>query len=407
MQEHSVDHTNDAARMAEIERYGLLDTVPRPELQALADLAAQVCGVGSAYISVVTETELFQLATVGFAGFAVSRAVSMCDAVLAMDEPLVSADLRKDERFHGNGLVEAGLAVFYASYQLKGPSGIPFGSLCVFDNEEREIDEAQRRALRDLTDRIVDVLELELRNRELAATVDELERSNLQLAAFAGQVSHDLRNPLGAVSGTLEILSGLAEADEPDIDTMRMLLSRAHHSTERMGRLMEEVLQFATLGGHLDQVLVDVGTLVHDVRDDLDVDLTDARVDVGQLDDVFADPVQLRIVVQNLLSNAAKYTNPGQPARVEVSAAVTDDTWRLEVVDHGRGVAPADQARVFDPFVRVDGADAQGGSTVDGTGMGLATCRRIIHAHGGRIGLTVTPGGGTTAWIELPVSAAR
>jgi signal transduction histidine kinase len=401
--ERVVDHENDVARMHEIERYGLLSAVPRPELTALADLAARVCGVSSAFISVITDAELLQLASVGFEGFTVPRALSMCDAVLGEDEPLISADLTRDPRFRDNPFVQQGRTIFYASYQLKTPSGVPFGSLCVFDDQEREIDESQRRALRDLSHRIVDVLELELRNQELASTVHELERSNLQLAAFAGQVSHDLRNPLGAVSGTLEMLSGLTETADPDIDTMRLLLTRAHRSTTRMARLVEEVLQFAALGGHLDQHPVDVHRLVHDVRDDLDVDLSGAKVEIGELADVVADPVQLRIVVQNLLSNAVKYSDPGGVPVIEVSAQATERTWRFEVVDHGRGLALEDRARVFDPFVRVTHGDGDPAAAVPGTGMGLATCRRIIQAHRGQIGLEATPGGGTTAWIELPV----
>ena len=404
MTEHVVDHRHDAARMAEIERYGLLDASDRPELRALAHLAALVCGVSSAFISVITDTELHQLATVGLEPVAIPRALSMCDAVLAEDEPLISADLGRDPRFRDNPFVQAGRTVFYASYQLASPSGIPFGSLCVFDDQEREIGESQRRALRDLSDRVVDVLELELRNRELAIAVDELERSNDQLAAFAGQVSHDLRNPLGAVAGTLELLTDLTAAAQPDLDTMRLLLGRAHHSTARMATLVEEVLQFATLHGQLDEHPVNVAQLVGEVRVDLDTDLDDAVVELGRLDDVVADPVQLRIVVQNLLSNAAKYTARGERPLIEVSAVTTETTWRLEVVDHGRGVDPADRGRVFEPFVRVRDVDASAG--VDGTGMGLATCRRIISAHGGEIGLDLTAGGGTTAWIELPLRQA-
>ena len=385
--------------MAELERYQVLSAEPRPELTALAELAARVCGVSSAFISVITDDELLQLASVGFEGFTVPRALSMCDAVLHEDEPLISSDLRVDPRFRDNPYVQQGRTAFYASYQLTSPAGVPFGSLCVFDDTEREIDAAQRRALRDLSDRVVDVLELELRNRQLAKAIHELERSNQQLAAFAGQVSHDLRNPLAAVTGNLELLEDLVVAAEPDVATMRGLISRAHRSTERMGRLVDEVLTFAVLGGRLDRHRVDVDALMREVREDLSSQLAGAAIEVGELPAVQADPVQLRIVLQNLVSNAAKYTRPGTTASISVHAEVSGTTWRLEVVDHGLGVPPADRDRVFEPFVRV-----AEGLRVDGTGMGLPTCQRIVQAHGGRIGLDETPGGGATAWVELPAA---
>lgn len=399
MHHRVIDHEHDAARMAELERYQVLSAEPRPELTALAELAARVCGVSSAFISVITDDELLQLASVGFEGFTVPRALSMCDAVLHEDEPLISSDLRVDPRFRDNPYVQQGRTAFYASYQLTSPAGVPFGSLCVFDDTEREIDAAQRRALRDLSDRVVDVLELELRNRQLAKAIHELERSNQQLAAFAGQVSHDLRNPLAAVTGNLELLEDLVVAAEPDVATMRGLISRAHRSTERMGRLVDEVLTFAVLGGRLDRHRVDVDALMREVREDLSSQLAGAAIEVGELPAVQADPVQLRIVLQNLVSNAAKYTRPGTTASISVHAEVSGTTWRLEVVDHGLGVPPADRDRVFEPFVRV-----AEGLRVDGTGMGLPTCQRIVQAHGGRIGLDETPGGGATAWVELPAA---
>lgn len=401
MAQQLVDHSNDTARMAALERYGLLGTVDRPELTAFAELAARVCGVSSAFISVITDDELRQLASTGLEPFNVPRTLSMCDAVLAESEPLVSANLAHDPRFRDNEFVRTGRAVFYASYQLRTPSGVPFGSLCVHDDQERVIDGDQRRALRDLADRVVDVLELEVRNRELASTIDELERSNLQLTAFAGQVSHDLRNPLGALAGTLELLSGLTEEPEPDVAVMRELLSRAERSADRMRVLIKEVLEFAAVGGHLDRRTVDVPRLVRDVCDDLATELQGAvdHEDLAGLEDVVADPVQLRVVVQNLLANAAKYHRPGEPPRIELSTRPGPRSWQLEVVDHGIGVPDHEQERVFEPFVR--GNDSSG---VTGSGMGLATCRRIVEAHGGTVGAVATPGGGLTVRVDLPLT---
>lgn len=400
MHDTDVDHSNDAARMAEIERYGLLDAELRSELVALADLAARVCGVSSAFISVVTEEELIQVATVGFESFAVPRALSMCDAVLSEDEPLVSANLAHDPRFQDNPHVQSGLTAFYASYQLVAPSGVPFGSLCVFDDQEREIDASQRRALRDLADRAVDVLQLELRNRELATSIAELERSNLQLAAFAGQVSHDLRNPLGAVSGILEILEDLMSDETPDLDTARTLLGRANRSTARMTVLVDEVLQFAAIGGRLEPKPFGMRELVEHVCADLAVELSGVEVNVGSILDVTADPVQLRIVVQNALSNAAKYATEehvggAHRGSIDIDTHIEGPTWTLRIVDHGPGVAPEQREAMFEPFARGD-------LRARGTGMGLATSRRIIDAHDGRIGLAETPGGGATLWVELP-----
>ena len=131
------------------------------------------------------------------------------------------------------------------------------------------------------------------------------------------------------------------------------------------------------------------------MRDDLAEALSGASLEVGELPVVTGDPVQLRAVLQNLVANAAKFVPAGAGARVRVGASRGAGGWRVEVVDHGLGIAPEDRERVFEPFTRTH-------DDVPGSGIGLATVRRVVDAHGGTIGIGETPGGGTTVWFELP-----
>jgi signal transduction histidine kinase len=134
------------------------------------------------------------------------------------------------------------------------------------------------------------------------------------------------------------------------------------------------------------------------VLEDLNGASGDAVVDVGDLPTVVGDPVQLRALLQNLVSNALKFSGRSPGSRVGVSAGRVGETWRVEVTDNGPGVPEEQRERVFEPFARID-------KTIPGTGVGLATCRRIVEAHGGRIGLSGAPEGGTVAWFELPDGA--
>jgi signal transduction histidine kinase len=99
------------------------------------------------------------------------------------------------------------------------------------------------------------------------------------------------------------------------------------------------------------------------------------------------------VLFTNLLANAVKFSPPDAP--VTVSAASLDTGWRISVTDRGPGVPPEHRERVFDPMVRLD-------TRIPGTGIGLATCRRIVEAHGGRIGVAENPDGGASLWFELP-----
>ena len=176
----------------------------------------------------------------------------------------------------------------------------------------------------------------------------------------------------------------------------RFLLERALSGARRMQDLIDDLLTFARLGGELARVEVDLDQVAREVLDDLTTALEGATVEVDQLPVVVGDRVQLRAVLQNLVANAAKFTRPGEKAHVELRAERRGSWWRICVDDHGPGVAEQDRDRVFRPLARVD-------TSVEGSGIGLATCRRIIEAHGGRIGLDESPAGGTRAWFDLPV----
>ena len=394
----------DAQRVVEIDRYRVLVEPPRADLRALVDIAAQVADVPLATINLITDTEQHQVATTGFDAAICAREDSMCNLVLHEDAPVIVPDASQDPRFKDNPFVtgEIGDVRFYATHQLRTPKGVVIGTLCVFDTEPRELGDDQEEALVQLADRVVDLLELELRTRELTRAIAkleetgaELERSNEVLTAFAGQVAHDLRNPLSAVKMSLELLEDQMAAPDLDPDTLAYVATRANSGAERMQQLIDDLLAYARIGGHMAHTEVDLGRVLEDVRADLAVPLAGATLEAGDLPIVLGDPVQLRAVVQNLVANSAKFTRPGEPAHIEVRAVGDGDVWRIEVVDHGLGVPQRDRERVFAPLARAH-------DDVEGHGIGLATVRRIVDAHRGRIGIEETPGGGATVWLELP-----
>jgi signal transduction histidine kinase len=377
----------DAQRVAEIGKYRVLVEPPRADLLAIVEIAAQVARVPMATINLITDVEQHQIATHGFDASVCAREDSMCNVVLGAGRPVVVPDASLDPRFRDNPFVTGviGNVRFYATHQLRTPEDVVIGTLCVFDEVPRTLSDEQEHALVGLADRVVDLLELELRTREL-------ERSNEQLAAFAGQVSHDLRNPLTAVTMSLNMMGDEITEDDADLT---FLVQRAIGGAGRMQSLIDDLLKFARVGGELQRVSVDLDTVVKDVREDLATALAHATVVVGDLPTVTGDPVQLRAVLQNLVANAAKFVRPGQPAHIEVDATRIGERWRIEVCDRGPGIPADQQERVFQPLARID-------EDVEGSGIGLTTCRRIVEAHGGRIGLTDSPYGGTCAWFELP-----
>jgi len=396
---------------AGISQERLTDGDVPPELRAVVEMAADVAGAPMATINIVTDERQHQIVATGFEPSVCLRDDSMCAVTLASGGPVTLADAREDERYRANPFVDGriGTVRFYSSHPLVTRQGAAIGTLCVFDTEPREIDGHQEAALSTLAARVVDVIELWQRTQALDRALDEtetsraeLERSNTHLASFAGQVSHDLRNPLATVAMSLfmlhEQLDEVAGApvDEAALADMTATVDRALRGTRRMEALIHDLLAYARVGGDLHREEVAVGDLVAQVLADLGRAVALFYVRTRDLPVVVGDATQLGAVLQNLVANAVKFTPAGTRERVvEISGATLPDHWRIEVADRGIGIDPGDAEKVFEPLTQID-RDAEG------SGIGLATCRRIVQAHGGRIGVEPRDGGGTVVWFELP-----
>ena len=394
-QDAARDSDRDAVRAVVVEAYDVVDAPPRRELMALVELAARAAGVEHARVNLFTEHVQHSVAIAGEGPGAqhreMSREEAPCHVALDSGEPVMVEDARDDPRLADLPAIQDGVVRFYGSMPLRTPSGVVIGALCVYQDETRPVTEEAAESLAVLADRVVDVLELELASRRLGEANDRLTRSNERLAHFAGQVSHDLKNPLTSVTMSLEMLE-LELEEQPDLASM---VTRARRGAERMDSLISELLDFAARGRDLEQVEVDLDAELDCALDDLAGVLDRDAVVRDHLPMVQGDADQLRSVLMNLLGNAAKFTRDGDAPQIEVAALVDGEQHRIEVRDRGRGVPEADRDRVFLPLTRLD-------KSVDGSGIGLATCRRVVEAHGGRIGVDPRPGGGSVFWWTLP-----
>nr|WP_238338310.1 GAF domain-containing sensor histidine kinase [Pedococcus badiiscoriae] len=364
------------ARRQAIEQYQVLDQPAEPDLQGLLELAAIVCEVPTTVINIIDDRLQHQIAAVGFAPGVCAREDSMCAVVLDEARRVEVFVAREDPRFAQNPFVTGEIAKvrFYASSPLVTPDGVVIGTLCVFDDSTGRLSSEAAHGLDVLARQVVDVL-------ELRRTARELTRSNEQLAQFAGQVSHDLANPLAALSGFLEMASDSASLDAaPDV---ARALSRAELSAQRMQYLITDLLDYAQLGGRVRTTEVDVALLVDEVLEDLSarVRAAGAIVEVGELPVFRADRTVLRALVQNIVANAVKFSaTSGREPHVTITVEPVTGGWRLAVDDDGPGVPPEERDRVF----------------------GLSTCERIVTAHGGRMGIDTSPWGGASVWAILP-----
>lgn len=243
------------------------------------------------------------------------------------------------------------------------------------------------------------------RQRLLAEHNHMLELRAHELEVFAGRVAHDLKNPLGALSLYMSQARRQTEADP----ALGALFEKSERQVLRMAELIDGLLDFARAGAQpppgartglneaLDGVLVE--SLPQAEREGVHLEvqrLAGAAV-------VACTPGALTSVLSNLVRNAIHYVGEGtqKPPRVWVRTEVRDGHVRLEVEDTGPGLPPGTEQTIFEPFVRLPGTRRPG------TGLGLATVKRLVEAYGGNVGVRAVPGEGCLFWCELPAAPAE
>jgi signal transduction histidine kinase len=285
-----------------------------------------------------------------------------------------------------------------------------------------EINERLEERVRERTEAISvanDALREQVAERERAEktvrlVAHELERSNRELSQFAAVASHDLQEPLRKIQTFGDRLLSLCHAQLDDQG--REYLDRMLVSAARMRALIDGLLEYSRVSSrHQPLAAVDLGTIAREVAGDLEIRLHQAhgQVEVGDLPTIQADPLQMRQLLQNLIGNALKFQRAGVAPHVRVSAQLVagnlpsnvgpeSNSWcELTVEDNGVGFDPAYAPRVFELFQRLHRRDE-----FEGTGMGLAICKKIVERHGGTIAANSTPGQGSRFVVAFPVAAA-
>jgi len=236
-------------------------------------------------------------------------------------------------------------------------------------------------------------------NMALQARASELETVNRELEAFCYSVSHDLRAPLRHIDGFAELLTLHAGSrlDEKN----RRYLNLISKSASELGRLIDDLLNFSRMGrSDMRFTRISLDQMVGELVRELDQDCARGNVSwkVEALPVVDGDPAMLRLVFVNLLSNALKYSSTRQPAEIEIGSGQGDNGEVVVFVrDNGVGFDMQYTGKLFGVFQRLHSAD-----DFEGTGIGLANVRRIVHRHGGRTWAEGAPDAGATFYISLP-----
>ena len=282
------------------------------------------------------------------------------------------------------------------------------GVLDVQSNEVGGLGEEDKLLLMGLCGQIavaINSRQLEIERRkaqeQLHAYTLELERSNQALQDFAYVASHDLQEPLRKVQAFGDRLKTRYK-DKLD-DRGQDYLNRMQNAAVRMQTLINDLLAYSRVTTKAQPFTsVDLNYIVKGVMSDLEVRIEQlgATIHVSELPTIDADQTQMRQLLQNIIGNALKFHRPGVPPIVNVSSQIlsSSQVCKIDVSDNGIGLEEKYQERIFQVFQRLHGR-----SIYEGTGVGLAICRKIVERHGGTIKVSSIVGDGTTFTIILPL----
>lgn len=386
-------HPEEPRRLQALTSLAILDTYEEEAYDDLTSVAAHICGTPIALVSLIDRDRQWFKSHHGLEARETPRDLAFCTHAILGDGALMVSDAFLDDRFADNPLVRGPPNVrFYAGVPLQF-NGLPIGTLCVIDHVPRTLGPSQLDALFRLSRQV----ESQFRLRQ---TIKALEQAELIKDEFISTVNHELRTPLTSIHGALRLAQGGAVGALSG--GLSDLIDVANRNCARLLRVVDEVLDVTALESgamvlerertDLRDLLEEAVLLAYPTAQAQDRTLELHVEDRPLLADV--DPHRISQVLANLISNAIKFSSHGT---IRLVAEAPSGRIRVGVTNHGAGISPDLQGRLFTRFARERGSAA---SAVEGSGLGLFISRRILQLHDGEIGCIC--GNETTFWFEVP-----
>ncbi|MTI40867.1 GAF domain-containing sensor histidine kinase [Fulvivirga lutimaris] len=395
---------NEPDRIDELKEFNILDTEEEKAFDEIVELASYICGTPISLISLVDEKRQWFKAQKGLDVRETERQYSFCAHAILNDEIFEVEDASNDPRFEDNPLVTSSPNIrFYAGVPLKTKNGNNLGSLCVIDNHPKKIDDAQKRALQLLANRVMSEMELRIKNKKQREVRLELERVNSFKDRLLSIVSHDLRAPLNSIKGTL----GMFEKGYLQPEEIKQLMGYLKLEANNTSQLLDNLLNWAKTkldNFQLQKNEFDVNQVINETillykpeADRKNINLSfDQKENSVQ---VCGESEMIKLAIRNLINNSIKFCRDGDS--IEVSAETRPSKSIVWIKDTGVGMTSEKLNKILGENTL---ESVPGTAKEKGIGLGLILINEFIKTNNGKIMATSMPNEGTTFRIELPTT---
>lgn len=390
---------NEVERLRDLDSYSILDTLPETEYEEITKLAAMICQVPIALISLIDNDRQWFKSHFGIAVSETPRTLAFCaHAINNPNEVLSVPDARLDDRFKDNPLVTSSPNVTsYTGVPLVSVSGYPLGTLCVIDSQPKELTDEQIDALKALSNQVIRLFELRKNKIVLENVNQKLKQKNLELDQFAKIAAHDLKSPLASISSLIGLLKdGSNLTLSPETKEIIVLME---NSSDSLRKLVDGILEHSRSEKYLDVVKeeINISKFFEDTSN------------LFKTENVFIDyPVRNKVIKANktalsqifinLITNSIKY-NDKDYVNIELEFNEGENEYEFSVKDNGIGIAKENLSKIFNIFEIIQEKDRFGNK---GNGIGLSTVKKLIDGIGGKISVSSVLGKGTKISFSIP-----
>ena len=393
------DHIYEKERLAALESYSILDTLPELDYDNLTAIAAEICGTPISLVSLLDSERQWFKSRYGVDAPETPKELAFCaHAINDQNEVFIVQDSRTDERFHDNPLVTGEpRVIFYAGIPLNTPEGLPLGTLCVIDHKPKLLSQGQMNSLKALSKQVMNLLQLRKSNKQLKKTLLDLEEKNDELERFAYIAAHDLKSPLNNISTTTEVFS---ESYNTILDEDgKMLIGFIRKAASQLKGLVDGLLAYSKSDAILKEKgsKINLKSLSNDIHGLFAFDNSVTINILSELEHITTNRTAIDQILINLVGNAIKY-NDKENTEIKIDVVEHEEDYTFRVVDNGPGIPDGDQQKIFQIFKVLAPKDRFGES---GNGIGLATVKRITEKMGGTISIESDKGEGCTFTFNL------